>query len=234
MFKKLTVLALTLGLSGCDSSPTVACTAIAQAGLDVSVINELNGQGVCDASVTAVEGDYRENLPGFSCRFVGAYERAGTYTVRAQRSGYASREVTNVRVTMSTGDCPHVETVRVQIRLTPLAVTAYGTDLPGLDNRNEDARRMSLAVMDDVDGWHRLRTGGIGIPDIRVNRQSLTHASGDGELNAMTGRDHDARVADTDRELDRFVRGKRDWWARFLSTAVTRPQRSIRVGEREG
>jgi hypothetical protein len=122
MKKRLTVLALALSLAGCDSSPTVACPAIAQAGLDVSVINELNGQGICDASVTAVDGMYRESLPGFSCRFVGAYERPGTYTLRAERAGYATREVTNVSVTMGTGDCPHVQTASVVIRLTPLAV----------------------------------------------------------------------------------------------------------------
>ena len=103
MTKRLTVLALALSLAGCDSSPTVACAAIAQAGLDVSVINELNGQGICDASVTAVDGMYRESL-------------------RAERTGYATREVTNVSVTMGTGDCPHVQTASVVIRLTPLAV----------------------------------------------------------------------------------------------------------------
>lgn len=233
MFKKLTVLGLTLGLAGCESSPTVACTAIAQAGLDVSVINELNGQGVCDATVTAVEGDYRESLPAFSCRFVGAYERTGTYTLRAQRTGYATKEVVNVRVTMATGDCPHVETVRMQIRLVPLAVTDHGTDLPGLDNRYEDVRREPLTVMNDVDGLNRLYAGGIGVPDIRVNRQPLPHASGNRQLNAVTSGDHDTRVTNTDRELDRFVRGKRSWWARILRTAVTGTQRSVRVGERE-
>ena len=119
MTKRLTVLALALSLAGCDSSPTVACAAIAQAGLDVSVINEQNGQGICDASVTAQDGTYREVLPAFSCRFVGAYERPGTYVVRAERTGFLTREVTDVRVTMQVGDCPHVETVRVQIRLAP-------------------------------------------------------------------------------------------------------------------
>jgi len=117
--RPLMVLLLTLSLPACDSSPTVACTAIAQAGLDVSVINEQNGQGICDATVTAEDGTYREALPAFSCRFVGAYERPGTYVVRAERTGFVTREVTNVRVTMMTGDCPHVETVRVQIRLAP-------------------------------------------------------------------------------------------------------------------
>ena len=117
--RTLLVLLVTLGLPGCDSTPMVACTAIAQAGLDVSVINEQNGQGICDATVTAEDGSYREALPAFSCRFVGAYERPGSYLVRAERAGFVTREVTNVRVTMMTGDCPHVETVRVQLRLAP-------------------------------------------------------------------------------------------------------------------
>ena len=113
------LMAVVLTISGCESSPTVACAAIAQAGLDVSVINEQNGQGICDATVTAEDGTYREALPAFSCRFVGAYERPGTYVVRAERTGFVTREVTDVRVTMQVGDCPHVETVRVQIRLAP-------------------------------------------------------------------------------------------------------------------
>jgi len=108
-----------VSLSGCDSILGSACPAIAYAGLDVSVINEQNGQGICDATVVAADGTYRETLPGFSCKFVGAYERPGTYVVRAEHSGFVAREVTDVRVTKVTGDCPHVETVRVQIRLTP-------------------------------------------------------------------------------------------------------------------
>jgi hypothetical protein len=117
MKRPILILLLSALSCSCDSSPGMACAAIAQAGLDVSVINEQNGQGICDATVTAEDGTYREALPAFSCRFVGAYERSGTYVVRAERAGFVTREVTNVRVTMMTGDCPHVETVRVQIRL---------------------------------------------------------------------------------------------------------------------
>jgi hypothetical protein len=108
----------TFSLSGCDSI-TDACPAIAYAGLDVSVVNEQNGQGICDATVVASEGTYQETLRGFPCKFVGAFERPGTYVVRAERTGFVTREVTNVRVTKLTGDCPHVETVSVLIRLSP-------------------------------------------------------------------------------------------------------------------
>lgn len=234
MFKKLAILGLTLGLSACDSWLPGACPAIAYAGLEISVINELNGQDVCDASVTAEDGAYRENLRAFPCRFVGAYERPGTYTVRAERTGYATREVTDVRVRMKTGDCPHVETVSLVIRLTPLAVNADGTDLPAFNDRKDDPRRIFRALMDDVDGRYGLRASGISVPDVWMNRQPLTHASRDGELQTVTGRDDDASVAEADRQLDGFVWRKRRGWPRFFGAAVAGAQRSIGVAERIG
>jgi hypothetical protein len=72
---------------------------------------------ICDATVTAVEGDHREMLTPVACRHVGVFERPGTYVVRAERTGFIPVELTDVGVMKGTDDCPHVETVRVQIRL---------------------------------------------------------------------------------------------------------------------
>jgi carboxypeptidase family protein len=113
------ILLVAVSLSSCGDSPTIACTAIAKAGLEVRVINDQTQQEICDATVTAIDGNNRETLTSSSCRFIGAFERPGTYVIRAERSGFASREVPDVRVVMGTGDCPHVETVSLKIGLRP-------------------------------------------------------------------------------------------------------------------
>ncbi len=103
---------------GDEHTPT-ACPAYAAAGLDVSVSNASNGQPICDATVTATEGAYSEQLFGVGCAFAGAVERPGTYVVRAVRQGFAPKEVAPVRVAMGGGDCPHVQQTEVTIALTP-------------------------------------------------------------------------------------------------------------------
>ncbi len=113
-----TVLALPFAACGEFEPDVIACAAIAIAGLDVSVVDESTNQPICDATVTATDGAYTERLIG-TCRYAGAYERAGTYAVRAEKGGFMARTVTSDRVIMSTGLCPHPVTVRVEIRLTP-------------------------------------------------------------------------------------------------------------------
>ena len=103
---------------GQDQTP-VACAAYAAAGLSVDVTNAATAQPICDATVTVSEGGYSERLFETSCRFVGAYERPGTYAVRAARAGYIPKEVSSVRVGIGSGECPHVQEVRVAIPLTP-------------------------------------------------------------------------------------------------------------------
>lgn len=51
--------------------------------------------------------------------FVGAVERPGTYVVRAERPGFAPKEVPDVHVVMGGGPCPHVQQVQVTIALSP-------------------------------------------------------------------------------------------------------------------
>jgi hypothetical protein len=98
---------------------TAACPAYAAAGLDVSVSNASSRQPICDATVTATEGAYSEQLFGVACSFTGAIERPGTYVVRAARQGFAPKEVAPVRVAMGGGECPHVQQTQVRIELDP-------------------------------------------------------------------------------------------------------------------
>jgi hypothetical protein len=117
----ITCVLAALCLAGCTEgvTPPVACAAYAAAGLGVTVTNADTGQPICDATVTAVEGSYSEKLVPVACTYTGAYERAGTYVVKAARDGYASKEVGSVRVVMGGGDCPHVEQMRLTVALSP-------------------------------------------------------------------------------------------------------------------
>lgn len=103
---------------GEDRSP-VACAAYAAAGLGVSVLDAATGSPVCDATVTAIDGAYSEQLFGAACSFSGAYERPGSYVIRATRQGFRPNEAHGVPVVMGGGECPHVEQTRVTIHLTP-------------------------------------------------------------------------------------------------------------------
>lgn len=111
---------LALWLTGCGADRTpVACAAYAAAGLGVTVTNAMTGAPICDAVVTASEGSYSEQLFASSCAFSGAYERPGTYVVRATRQGFHPGEVAAVHVVMGGGECPHVEQARVTVPLAP-------------------------------------------------------------------------------------------------------------------
>ena len=121
--RKLVGLLLAAGAFGCEERAPIACPAFAVAGLTVAVSNAVTAQPICDATVTAREGDYSEHLSeqpsGSSCTFVGALERPGTYVVSASRAGFVPKEMTSVRVFMGGGDCPHVVPTGVKIALTP-------------------------------------------------------------------------------------------------------------------
>jgi hypothetical protein len=86
------------------------------------VANQTNAQ-VCNAMVTAGDGTYTETLRradahGGGCRYQGASERAGTYSVRAEAAGFHPALVPSVHVRLTTDGC-HVEPARVTIPLLP-------------------------------------------------------------------------------------------------------------------
>ncbi len=114
----LLVAGLTL-LAGCgqEGASGVVCTTIAEAGLSVRVSDARTGSAVCDATVTATEAGYSETLLPLDCRYLGAYERPGTYVVSVTAAGFVPKAVTGVRVSMGTGRCPHVREVALDVAL---------------------------------------------------------------------------------------------------------------------
>ena len=105
----------TLSTTACSS---VACKAYAAAGLIVNV-RDVSGNAVCDAAVTATDGDHSEPLmniagEGSSCMYVGAYERRGTYSIEARAPDGRSARIDGVLVT---ADQCHVRPVTTTITL---------------------------------------------------------------------------------------------------------------------
>ncbi len=64
LMKRLLILCAAAFACGCPPEEEVVCTAIAAAGLSVGVTNEQTSQALCDATVTATEGELqRDALP---------------------------------------------------------------------------------------------------------------------------------------------------------------------------
>ncbi len=118
--RRLVLVVLAFAALSCDGqiNPHVACLPVAEAGLSVGVISEQTGESVCDAAVTATDGAYTEALFAHGCRYVGAFERPGSYVVRVERSGFIPKTVTGVGVVMGAGECPHVKQIRLDVQLT--------------------------------------------------------------------------------------------------------------------
>lgn len=117
-----------LGLAGCENDPVgFGCTLEARSSVTVTVIDSASGTGRArGATVILRDGAYTDSsvfalddpLPGDSIfYFTNTFERAGTFTVRVRRPGYALWERQNVQVT---SDQCHVVTARVRARLQPL------------------------------------------------------------------------------------------------------------------
>jgi hypothetical protein len=98
--------------TGCDPPN---CSAYSVTGLGVTVVDSTQSP-VCDAVVTAKDGGYTEELmlvTGGPCVYVGAVERAGTYSITAKRQG-ASGRLNGVKVT---ADQCHVHPVTATITI---------------------------------------------------------------------------------------------------------------------
>jgi hypothetical protein len=108
--------AATLHLTGCGSVGTRACTTEARASLTVTVMGP---QGrICDADVVAQNGNDRTTLMAIGpqdCTYAGPWEKAGTFTVTASKSGFQPATTT---VTVNQGEC-HVEGEAVTLTLSP-------------------------------------------------------------------------------------------------------------------
>ncbi len=107
-------LASPVGLAGCTGK---ACTAEAKFSLSVTVL-DASGRRVCDAAVTARDGDFSARLSASddtptACTYLGVPERKGNYSVEAQ-SGSKRARLSDVKVS---GDACHVRTRDVSLRL---------------------------------------------------------------------------------------------------------------------
>ncbi len=125
--KKLTVaLALAVGAvtGGCSDNVQGPCTADVRLGVGIIVMDDQTGAHICDANVTAHDGAYSETLHQMSwygvsgCLYVGAAERHGSYSVRAEAAGYWPGTLSNVTVPTTKDGC-HVQMVQRSLRLLP-------------------------------------------------------------------------------------------------------------------
>ena len=86
-------------------------------GLSVTVVDGGSGARICDATVTATDGNHVETLRSFgdsgTCQYFGVYERGGTYNVEVA-SGARTASMANVDVT---SDICHVTTRTLTITL---------------------------------------------------------------------------------------------------------------------
>ena len=96
----------------------VVCTDIFVYGINVTLTDAETGQPIEGATLTLTEGSYSETMESFlgSGQYVGAGERAGTYTLTAEADGYESTTVTNIFV--DADEC-HVIPVTLTVELTP-------------------------------------------------------------------------------------------------------------------
>lgn len=93
-----------------------ACDTSAQAGLVITVTQGINGPVLCDADVTVSDGATSEKVSaqGSPCTYSTAYEKPGTYTVVAAKSG--AKSTTKVGIVVTKGEC-HVEAQNVMLVL---------------------------------------------------------------------------------------------------------------------
>jgi hypothetical protein len=125
--RALAPLLLAASAMGCGEAPTRpdppgrVCTAIAIDAMVVSVTDASSLARVCDATVVAIEGSFRETLrpfpAGAECTYSGPTERPGSYELEVSRAGFATARASIVRVERD--EC-HVIPVRVSIELRRL------------------------------------------------------------------------------------------------------------------
>ena len=121
MTAKLLALLCVVAGSGCGLGAT-ACPDLAAANFTVTVLDAATSQRICDATVTATETSTGTtmSLSSFGgsadCTYSGGfYERAGTFSISVQKSGYVTATQSGVVVTK--GVC-NVSTVPLTIRLS--------------------------------------------------------------------------------------------------------------------
>jgi hypothetical protein len=85
-------------------------------------VNDQTGAPVCDATVTATDGVYVEQLSvSGGCRYAQRECcRPGTYSVRVERVAFRPQVLPNVEIRVRRTDCCEItEGALVEIRLSP-------------------------------------------------------------------------------------------------------------------
>lgn len=109
MTAKLLALLCVIAGSGCGLGAT-ACPDLAAANFNVTVLDAATSQRICDATVSATDTSTGTtmSLSSFGgsadCTYSGGfYERPGTFSLTAQKSGYLA--ITQSGVTVVKGQC---------------------------------------------------------------------------------------------------------------------------------
>jgi hypothetical protein len=114
----ITLLTTLLASVSCTILPDpIACTAIYAYGITATVTDQDTGSPIPGATLTLTDGVYVEEMESFQTGdFVGAGERAGTYSLTATAPGYQSLAIDDIVVT---ADICHVHGVHVDVELSP-------------------------------------------------------------------------------------------------------------------
>jgi hypothetical protein len=113
----LTILVAALGVlpGGCPVQE--ACTDLYAYGVSATVTNASTGASLSDATLTLTEGSYTEVMQLVPTGdYVGAGERAGTYTLTATAPGFQPQTIDDIVVT---ADRCHVHGVHLEVALQP-------------------------------------------------------------------------------------------------------------------
>jgi len=119
MKRLLPVLTLSvLPLASCDALPGgIACTALYAYGVSATVTDAVTGAAIDNATLTLTDGSFQQVMQHFQGGdYVGAGERAGTYTLSAAASGLQTQTINDIVVT---ADICHVRGVHLNIKLQP-------------------------------------------------------------------------------------------------------------------
>lgn len=93
----------------------IVCTEIFVYGLNVTV-TDVNGNPIAGATLTLTDGDYTETMEEIrDGEYVGAGERAGTYTMRVDADGFVTQTITDIVI--DEDEC-HVIPVAREVTLT--------------------------------------------------------------------------------------------------------------------
>ena len=114
-----TILAATVPFTNClpQQPGGTVCTDLYAYGVSVTVTDAGTGQPVTNATLTLTDGAYTEVMQYIPTGdYVGAGERAGTYTLTAGAPGYQSQTIENIVVTAD--EC-HVQGVHRNVALGP-------------------------------------------------------------------------------------------------------------------